>query len=131
MRTITLDEFYAELKGQGVPNHEHSAFICPMCETIQSGHDLVKAGAGDDFNAVEKYVGYSCIGRFTGKKLESDSKLKKQGCNWTLGGLFKTHKLEITLDGRSYPRFELATPEDAQAHYASQSIKAPKPNPQD
>jgi hypothetical protein len=38
-------------------------------------------------------------------------------CNWTLGGLFRTHTLEVvTPDGKKHPRFEVATPEQAQAH---------------
>ena len=41
----------------------------------------------------------------------------KQGCDWTLGGMFQLHKLEVvTEDGEHYPRFEPCTPEEAQSH---------------
>jgi hypothetical protein len=126
MTTMTLDEFKSALKAQGVPNHEHFAFKCPACSTIQSAKDLIKAGAGADFDAVEKYLGFSCVGRFTGQGSSWEGKgenAKKRppgtGCNWTLGGLFQIHILEVvTPDGEKHPRFELATPEEAQAHMA-------------
>lgn len=65
MQTMTLDEYKAAVKAQGVP-HEHIAMKCPMCGVIQSGADLIAAGAGADFDAVEKYLAFSCVGRFTG-----------------------------------------------------------------
>lgn len=119
MKIITLVEFHAELKAQGVRSHEDSAFVCPMCQTVQSGKDLIAAGAGKDFDEVEEYVGFSCVGRFTGAG-SPRSKPDGKPCNWTLGGLFLLHKLEVvTPDGKHHPRFELATPEQAQAHAAA------------
>lgn len=115
MKTMTITEFHGALIAQGV-KREDLALICPMCQTLQSATDLIKAGAGADFDAVEKYLGFSCVGRFTGAgspRKEPDGK----PCNWTLGGLFHTHKLEVeTPDGKKHPRFEPATPEQAQAH---------------
>lgn len=49
MRTVTLDEFQSALRAQGVSSHEHFAFKCPMCGTVQSARDLIAAGAGKDF----------------------------------------------------------------------------------
>lgn len=122
MQTMTLEQFRETLKSQGVPNHEHFAFMCPMCETVQSGADLVDAGAGADFDSIEKYLGFSCVGRFTGQKFTRESKGAGKGCDWTLGGLFRTHKLEVvTHDGERHPRFEPVSPEVAQAHYAKRS----------
>lgn len=119
MRTITLEEFHAELKAQGVKSHEDVAFVCPMCGTVQSGKDFIAEGAGKNFDEVEKYVGFSCIGRFTG----AGSPRKRpdgSSCNWTLGGLFKLHTLEVvTPDEKHHARFELATPVQAQNHEAA------------
>lgn len=116
MKTMTIDEFHAALKAQGVP-HEHLAFRCPMCHTVQSAADLIAAGAGADFEAVEKYIGYSCVGRWTGQKFTAQSKGAGVGCDWTLGGLLKTHVLEvIEPDGRHCPIFEPVSAEEAQAH---------------
>lgn len=115
MRKITVDQFHAELKAQGVERRD-LAFKCPMCGTVQSARDLIAAGAGKDFDEVEKYLAFSCVGRWTGApgpRMHPDGK----PCDWTLGGLFSMHRLEVvTEDGKAHPRFEPASPEEAQAH---------------
>lgn len=120
--SMTLDEFIAVLKAQRVPT-DHFAFICPMCGTVQSGDDLIKAGAGKDFDEIEKYLGFSCVGRWTGAGPPPKDKTLGKGCNWTLGGLFALHKLEVvTPDGEKHPGFEPATPEQAQAHMLEKKL---------
>ena len=95
MQTMTLEEFRSALKAQGVPI-EQVKLICPKCKTAQSANDLIAAGAGRSFDDVEKYLGFSCVGRFDETK----------GCDWTLGGLFSIHELEVvTPDGERHPRF--------------------------
>ncbi len=115
MQRMTIDEFHIALKAQGVPSREDYAFICPMCRCVQSARDLIEAGAGEDFESIERYLGFSCVGRFSGASTprgEPDGK----PCDWTLGGLFSTHRLEVvTEDGEVHPRFEVATSEQAQA----------------
>ena len=124
MQTLTIPEFHAVLRDQGVSSREHLAFKCPMCGTIQSAADLIKAGAGKQFEDVEKFLAFSCVGRFTGAKYHNDVK-PGDGCDWTLGGLFKTHKLEIIdTEGERHPRFQLATPEEARAHESAQAEAA-------
>ncbi|SCX40568.1 VVA0879 family protein [Nitrosospira sp. Nsp1] len=120
-QTMTLDEYVSALKAQGVPR-DHFAVKCPICETIQSASDLIAAGAGKDFDDVEMYLGFSCVGRFTKAGEHKRGTAPGRGCNWTLGGLFQVHELEvITPDGVHNPRFELATPEEAQAHMNSKT----------
>jgi hypothetical protein len=123
--TMTLEAFHAAVRAQGQPP-EHVAVRCPRCGTVQSAADLIAAGAGPDFEAVEKYLGFSCVGRFTG----AGSPRKKpdgEPCNWTLGGLFALHRLEVVMsDGRRFPNFELATPEEAQAHRQRHSAQNPQ-----
>lgn len=118
MKSVTLEQFREELKAQGVDTVD-CAFICPRCRTVQSARDLIDAGAGNTLDEVEKYVGFSCVGRWT----EAGSPRRKpdgQPCNWTLGGLFSVHKLEvITPDGEAHPHFEVATPMQARAHALS------------
>jgi hypothetical protein len=115
MQTMTVAEFHAALKAQGVPRDD-LAMRCPMCGTVQSARDLIEAGAGADFDAVERFMGFSCVGRFTGAA-SPRSKPDGKPCDWTLGGLFRTHKLEVvTPDGRRHPRFDVASPEEARAH---------------
>ncbi len=123
MKTMSVEEFQNILIAQGVPSHEHFAFKCPMCETVQSAADLIAAGAGANFDAVEKYVAYSCVGRWTGQRFTRESKGAGKGCDWTLGGLFRTHVLEVIFEGKLHPRFEPATPEEAKAHFALRSAE--------
>jgi hypothetical protein len=122
MKTMTVKEFQEALKAQGAPSMSQTCVVCPMCGTVQCGDDLIAAGAGKTFEDIEKYLGYSCVGRFThqgdkGIAAKNAGKKWDRGCNWTLGGLFKTHELEvITPDGQKHPHFEPATPEQAQSH---------------
>lgn len=132
MRRITIEEFHAELKNQTVNSREDLAFKCPMCHTIQSARDLIAAGAGKTFEEVERYLAFSCVGRFTGAGPHKNAprhcngspqkdRSKKgpigDGCDWTLGGLFQIHALEVTDEtGKSHPRFDVATPEEARKH---------------
>lgn len=99
---ITLDEFVMRLQAQGVPQ-EHCAFRCVHCGHIQSAVSLVRYLPPEDAGN----AAYSaCEGRFN----------KKVGCDWTLGGLFQIHKLEVlSNEGTIVPVFEPASPEEAQA----------------
>lgn len=95
MITLTLEEYISAIKSQDVDTLD-ATFKCPKCETLQSISDLIKAGAGKNKDEVLKFIGFSCIGRFDSKK----------GCDWTLGGLFQIHELEVIYpDGSVGPRF--------------------------
>lgn len=124
MITMTLDEFREALRAQGVPAPEDYAFVCPRCRCIESARDYIAAGAGATFDEVERYLGFSCVGRFIGAtspRKEPDGK----PCDWTLGGLFSLHRLEVlTPDGKRHPCFEPATPEQAQQHAAQFEVSA-------
>ncbi|MDE2087997.1 MAG: hypothetical protein KGI63_12270 [Xanthomonadaceae bacterium] len=118
IRTMTMQEFHAALLAQEVPN-EHLAVICPICQTVQSATDLIRAGAGATMDEVERYLGFSCVGRWTNAGPFHSSKRRRapeqRGCDWTLGGLFRLHRLEVVADdGKHHPRFEVASPEQAQ-----------------
>lgn len=124
MKTMTVSEFHLACKAQGVTRQEDVAVVCPMCATVQTAVDLIAAGAGKDFGQVEKYLGFSCVGRFTGApgpRKQPDG----HACNWTLGGLFQLHKLEvITEDGKHHPSFEPATPEQVQQYLQAKKVLA-------
>jgi hypothetical protein len=116
-RSITLDQFRLELKLQGMPSHEYAMFVCPICRTVQCAKDLISAGAGKTFDEVEPYLGFSCVGRFTNAGPHKKGDKPGKGCNWTLGGLFQIHVLEvITPDGEKHPRFEIASGYEAEEH---------------
>lgn len=116
MRTISLEEFHNELRAQGVPKI-HLAFVCPVCNTMQSAHDLIQAKAGKNFDEVQTYLGFSCVGRFTnaGPYIPSEPPASP-GCDLTLGGLLRVHKLEVMDEGQPLPRFEIANPVAAFRH---------------
>ena len=98
MIEITLDEFMKTVKAQN-KKIEECEFICPRCKTKQSAQDLIDAGAGKNFDEVEKYLAFSCVGRWD----------KGKGCDWTLGGLFQIGELTVvTPDGERHPRFRPA-----------------------
>lgn len=106
---IAMDEFHLTLKDQGVPP-EHYAFKCVRCGNIQSAASLVKYMSTNDAFAC---VYFSCEGRFT----------KDSGCDWTLGGLFRIHKMEVLKEDENnpvcgvlhaVPVFEPASREEAQ-----------------
>lgn len=123
MKTITLKEYHAALRKQGTKDKSKLLLICPMCGTMQCANDLILAGAGKTFEEVVEYLGFSCVGRFTNAGPPRE-KPDGRPCNWTLGGLIQAHKLEVIMhDGERYPTFEVATPEQARAHWGNGESK--------
>lgn len=114
---ISVTEFHRRLKAQSVSAREHVALVCPMCGTVQSLASLMAAGA--DAGRAERMIGFGCEGRLTGAgrwpNKPSAKRRAVRGCDWSLGGLFRIHRLEVIDDGEVFPRFEVATPEQAQA----------------
>lgn len=119
VEVITLEEMQARMKAQGVPR-QHIALKCPICGTVQSMQSLIDAGASD--GEAERQVGYACIGRLTGSGPHKPGEAPGRGCDWTLGGLFKLHELEVVVDSHREPFFAFATPEEAQALMAGQRL---------
>lgn len=97
METISIEDFKQKLKDNFGSLNE-AEFICPNCKTIQTPQDLIDNGAGKDLDEVNGFIGFSCVGRFNNKKT---------GCDWTLGGLFQTHELEIISEGQARPCFKM------------------------
>lgn len=116
IRRLTIPEFHAALKAQGVPTREDLALKCPICGTVQSARSFIAAGAGASFDEIERYLGFSCVGRWTNAGPYKPTTPPGKGCDWTLGGFFKLHKLIVVDDdGKEHPRFEPATREEALA----------------
>lgn len=97
MIKIKQEDWFAkgeELFGKDIRNWK---FVCPMCKTVQTPQELLDLGISDE--EARGLTAFSCIGRFT----------KDKGCDWTLGGLFQIHEMEVILsDGMSHPVFEFA-----------------------
>lgn len=119
IKRVPVVELHAAMKAQGVSAREHIACKCVICGTVQSVDDFMRA-TGKPADEVEKYFGFSCIGRFTSAGPHKRGAKPGKGCDWSLGGLFRLHTVVVvTEDGKDHPFFELATPEEARAHEAS------------
>lgn len=131
--TITLAEAHARMKAQGVSAPRHFAFRCPVCGTVQSMASLVAAGASP--KQAERSIAFSCEGRLTnaGPAARRDDNSPKaearravRGCDWSLGGLFQVHRLEISYPkGVTRPSFEIVGPLEAKALEAKFAGTAP------
>ena len=130
---IKVTDFVAEAKRRFGDDPKRWQFVCPMCGTVQSANDFYatgqfKPGTGE----LNKYLGFSCIGRFTGQGDEgiaakNAGKPWDKGCNWTLGGLFQTHSIELVGDdGKPHPHFDLApapgTPNPLEYHPSPEEL---------
>lgn len=71
-------------------------FRCVSCGNVQS-HESVKA-RNPEVRETERWIYFACEGRHT----------PGVGCNWTLGGLFRIHKLEVVDGDHTTPCFEFA-----------------------
>lgn len=70
-------------------------FKCPSCGGIQTCQDFID----HKIEEPDTKFHFSCIGRW----------VKGRGCDWTLGGLFRIHKLEvIDPEGNKHSVFEFA-----------------------
>lgn len=97
MKTMTRAEWLEEGEKRFGPDVRKWLFVCPSCGTAQSAEDFYAAGFERGKGEVNKYLGFSCIGRFS----------KDKGCDWTLGGLFHIHTLEVIDDeGEKHMRFD-------------------------
>jgi hypothetical protein len=62
-------------------------FQCPSCGHIQSEREARERNA--EVKNLSDWIYFSCEGRHT----------PSVGCDWTLGGLFQIHTLEVVSDG--------------------------------
>jgi hypothetical protein len=97
MKEMSLKDFKKQATKLYGEDSNNWKYKCPRCETIQEYKDFINAGVKPE--DIDKYIGFSCIGRWD----------KNKGCDWTLGGLFQIHKLEIIDNkGNHHPHFEFA-----------------------
>lgn len=101
MVQISRKDFFDTADNQYGVSSKDWQLVCPRCGTVQSGQDFIDAGV--DKETAQNQFGFSCIGR----------SVKNKGCDWTLGGLFKIHEIEIIdEEGVKHPFFRLATAEE-------------------
>ena len=95
MKQISIEEYINLFKERFGFVRKNWKVKCAKCGEVQSIQDFVDQGIKEPTN----FWGFSCIGRWD----------KKRGCDWTLGGLFQIHTLEvIDAEGKAHPRFEVA-----------------------
>lgn len=103
MKTYEYNEWKkraAELFGD---DPEKWRFVCAACGHVQTISDFLALGI--DRETAYKQVHFSCIGRHTGDD--------GPGCDWTLGGLFSIHKVEVNCpeeEGKKIMAFEFDEP---------------------
>lgn len=80
-------------------------FKCPICGSIQSIDIVHEADPSLSKADIQGWIYYNCKGRYLDTK-------RWGGCNYTLGGFIRAHKLEVLNDdGSVTPVFEFgATP---------------------
>lgn len=110
---MTHADFVAELRRRFGDNPLNWRFVCPACGTVQGAPDFYAAGFERGKGEVNKYLGFSCIGRFTrqgdaGIAAKNRGEKWDKGCNWTLGGLLQIHELEVEFEGKKVPHFAIA-----------------------
>lgn len=97
MEQVKLADFRATATERFGEDTKDWVFVCPQCKTKQTANEWNDEGI--DREVIGRQIGFSCIGRH----------VKDKGCDWTLGGLFKLHELEIIDDeGGEHPHFVLA-----------------------
>lgn len=70
-------------------------FECPICGNQQS--DASVRARNPKIDRTSNWIYFSCEGRYT----------EDIGCDWTLGGLFQMHRLEVVDDDDAkHPVFE-------------------------
>jgi hypothetical protein len=95
MKRLSLKEYTDLFEERFGKDHKNWKVKCPHCGEVQSIQDFLELNIEDPMNK----WGFSCIGRWD----------KKRGCDWTLGGLFQIHHLEVLdEEGNAHPRFEVA-----------------------
>lgn len=121
MKTMSAAEWRAEGERRFGADPRKWVFVCPSCGTHQSAEDFyTKARMQRGTGALNGYLGFSCIGRWTGAGPHDPNKPAGRGCDWTLGGLFRIHTLEvIDEEGGRHPRFEFADVVEAEPKEAA------------
>jgi len=78
-------------------------------------------------DAVERFLAFSCVGRWTGAGEPPNTKKKEPRQKAATGrsaACSRTHELVVVDEsGKEHPRFELAGPEAAQAHARAHAEK--------
>lgn len=100
---ISIDDWFKKGEELFGSNRDDWKFKCARCGHVQSATTARERAPGIDDGAdpgwLRNHLARNCEGRLT----------SGVGCDWSLGGLFQIHKLEvIDDDGSPVPVFEFA-----------------------
>lgn len=73
-------------------------FKCPSCNHVQSINLMLQHNPSLKAEEIQNSVFFNCEGRYT----------ERYGCDWSLGGLFQIHKVEVNFNGKICQVFEFA-----------------------
>ena len=105
MRTLTHDEWLARGRELYGDDSRKWKFRCVICGNVQSHESVTTRNPkiNPKITHTSNWIYCECEGRHT----------EGIGCDWTLGGLLKAHKLEVIDEDEKVPCFEFADdPED-------------------
>ena len=97
MKQITLEDWRREAAERFGPDRKDWAFQCPACGNVQSIASVLDHNP-DLEGDLGAWIYFACEGRHT----------PGHGCDWSLGGLLRIHKVEVLSDGEATPAFEFA-----------------------
>lgn len=95
-KRYSIEEWHAEGKRRFGVNRLQWRFVCPRCGLVQTAQDFLDADM--EIDQVDRLIAFSCLGRV----------LDGKGCDWSLGGFFQIHTVEVydKADGTSFPAFD-------------------------
>jgi len=95
---MTYEEWINKAKKLFGKDSYNWKFKCPSCGHIQSINSMVEHNPSLNPEDIQNSVYFNCEGRIN----------EGYGCDWTLGGLFQVHKVEVNFKGKIVPVFEFA-----------------------
>ena len=104
-KRISFDEWKAEAIRLYGRDERNWRFKCPNCGHVQCGKE-VRERNPSLIGTISDWITCNCEGRHT----------PGIGCNWTLGGLFQIHKVEVTIGQKIIRAFEFADTEPVNAN---------------
>ena len=96
---IDIKDWFDKGKQLYGDDRDNWVFKCPICGNRQSVNSVLIKNPKLKAEDVRDWIYFNCEGRYT----------KRVGCDWTLGGLFQIHRVEVMVDGKRRNRvFEFA-----------------------
>lgn len=84
-KILTREAWLAEAESLYGKHPKHWQFKCPACGHVQSIESVIEHDKTMKPGRVSEWIYYNCEGRHN----------PRYGCDWTLGGIFTIHRLEV------------------------------------